>query len=194
MTYIKHNKLSFGKKSDDIKKNMDDLFRFIYHAFSLDHDKMKPMYDHIKLTNSHDRPFKSYEYEDGMYYYDYNGDDTRPNDDYNNESFVQQIADYLSHKSPTELKIRGITDVFINNISGLNEDTRGTKYLDWRLHFWEEYEVNNPEGITLHDLIIILYKIKSHKFEYWYELFTCVKEVLIEDGCIRADLEFDHGS
>ena len=46
----------------------------------------------------------------------------------------------------------------------------------------------------MHDLIIALYKVKSHKFDDWYEMFTSVKNHQITNTCIYIEVDFDHES
>ena len=37
------------------------------------------------------------------------------------------------------------------------------------------------------------HKMKSHKFDYWYELF-CDTNVKVKDNEVIVNLNFDHGS
>ena len=215
MKYIKKNNLNI---SNDDNNLMQDLMHFIYNSFQLDHDKMKPLYDHIDVPNTFDDDdssfdddndeyidkyasirgfngdidleFTDYHEEDDKYYYIYNGITSHK---YKNESFIKEIYKYLSEKSPRKLRIFEGHNLLLINKSGLNSYTGGCKYLDWRLHFWPEYKVSKKRRITLHDLIIGASKIKSHKFENFYEKYLHVKDFKINDDCIQIEARFDHG-
>ena len=56
-----------------------------------------------------------------------------------------------------------------------------------------EYYVNLQNNFSLEDLIIACYNVKSHKFNYWYELF-CDTLIDVENDKINILLNFDHGS
>ena len=78
------------------------------------------------------------------------------------------------------------------NTSGFNYDTRGSDNTIINLDFHSEYILN--ENFTLYDLAIGCYKIKSHKFDKWYELFLGCVETNLIDGELVINLSFDHGS
>jgi hypothetical protein len=84
--------------------------------------------------------------------------------------------------------------VALSNHRGDNDDARGIRYLDWKLYYWKEFDVYNESGITLHDLIIAAYKIKSHKFDAWFELFCNINSLRIDDDSLHIGTKFDHGS
>lgn len=84
---------------------------------------------------------------------------------------------------------------------GVNSDTRGTRPLDSHLKFHPSYTIERDHRITLHDFIIASYKIKSHKFENWYELISRAKTVTISKAqgtkagsAMTIDIGGDHGS
>jgi hypothetical protein len=81
--------------------------------------------------------------------------------------------------------------ITIRNISGFNEDHRGSDHTIIRLPFVEEVKLNNE--FTLEDLVISFTNLRSHKFDGWYELL-CDAGVIIEDDNIIIELNFDHGS
>ena len=45
--YIVKNVLNLGNTEKEIKKNLKDLFNFIYHHCPLDHNKMIKLYQHV---------------------------------------------------------------------------------------------------------------------------------------------------
>ena len=78
------------------------------------------------------------------------------------------------------------------NSCGFNDDERGSDHLKIKLDFHSEYVLN--KNFTLYDLAIACYKIKSHKFDNWYEIFLkCSKVNLIKDELV-LNLDFEHGS
>jgi hypothetical protein len=46
---------------------------------------------------------------------------------------------------------------------------------------------------TVEEMITATYNLKSHKFDYWYELF-CDTKIKIDNDKINVCLSFDHGS
>uniref|UniRef100_A0A6G6ABG9 Uncharacterized protein n=1 Tax=Borely moumouvirus TaxID=2712067 RepID=A0A6G6ABG9_9VIRU len=124
-------------------------------------------------------------------------------EDINNE-LIREMHEFLIEKSPKKLILKDIRTIKLIKNKGVNEDRRGVRGLDWKLHFWPEYIISSKRSLKLHDLIVALYKIKSHKFEKWYEMFSRVSydDFIIfhnSDGKkkwkeITTVLEFDHGS
>lgn len=205
MKYIKHNKLTFGRKPEDIENNLEYLIHYIYNSFPLNHDEMISLYDDIDVPIKYDDNEKydgnyNYRYklrfcnfcdEDDEYYYDFDNSDYA-SEEYDNSPFIEQINEYLSYNSPENLKILDVSKLDVCNGTGRYKDVRGCRYLDWRLHFWECFYVSNPSGINLHDLIIAVFKIKCHKFENEYESFAYISNFQIDDDSITICLEYDH--
>jgi hypothetical protein len=80
--------------------------------------------------------------------------------------------------------------ITLMNCSGINDDHRGSDHTKIILPFQEQYVLKNN---SLKELIKGLYKIKSHKFDKWYELFSTAK-VEFYSREIFIKLDFDHGS
>ena len=84
--------------------------------------------------------------------------------------------------------------IMFKNIRGVNYDKRGTRD-NILLPYHEKYTIDCP--FTLNDFLTGYHKIKSHKFDYWYELFcNCnFKFDKINDlNTLIIECDFDHGS
>ncbi len=72
-----------------------------------------------------------------------------------------------------------------------NEDHRGSDHLRILLDFPHQIEL--PSFFTLKDLAESVFRLKSHKFDTFYEMFTAM-DLLQSDNCYIGDLCYDHGS
>lgn len=83
--------------------------------------------------------------------------------------------------------------VRLHNMSGYNDDHRGSDHTIIELDFCPNYKLKTN---TMRELIIGMYKIKSHKFDYWYELFIGAKLARSRSNLndIIIKFNFDHGS
>ena len=62
--------------------------------------------------------------------------------------------------------------------------------MDWKLHFWDQYIINNNnKSLRIHDLIIAAYKIKSHKFGNWFEDYEGILELDIYKNALLGKKE-----
>lgn len=97
--------------------------------------------------------------------------------------------------------------LMIRNTRGINTDVRGTKHA--KIEFGDFYDVWNWEQgfLTLKDIIDGCFRLKSHKFENWYEMVTRIQGVKIMKAISEmpnffhidmiyysATLYVDHGS
>lgn len=187
MKYIKKNVL---KLNDDSKKRTDQmerLVKFIYDYYQLNHDEMFNTYRDIKCPFDYDDTDYidkdgDYEYDEKYFHsnlvfvnhperdgeYDYNVNPDFEIDSIKDDKFIKYIYSYLSTHSPDQLIIDKVKYINIENDSGMHKGIYGVRLLDWRLHFWKDYDLTikkGEAGITMHDLIIAAYKIKSHKFD-----------------------------
>lgn len=83
------------------------------------------------------------------------------------------------------------------NLSGINKHFRGMQALDYALHYWDTYTVEDPRGVTVGELVVGLYKIKSHKFDNYYEAVHRIQvqsETLKTGVKLTIALEFKHRS
>lgn len=82
--------------------------------------------------------------------------------------------------------------VVLYNSSGFNDDVRGSDLTDIKLDYCAIYVLPNN---TYKSLCDGLYRIKSHKFDKWYELYIRAR-IKIDDtaNTINISVAFDHGS
>ena len=105
------------------------------------------------------------------------------------------ILDIYNDNSIDKSNIKFISniDIIITNVNGFNYDYRGLSHTLIELPFLTDIDLGKE--FTLEDLIITITNLKSHKFDYWYELYTdCSCEYENEINSIIINLEFDHGS
>ncbi len=208
MKYIKSNILYLGITEAQIKKNLDKLIRYIYNQLPLNHDQMKKYYKNVKVPVSFDDHDKSNDYDTDYYRsevkfvnckdkdnkYSYEFDNELCMSYYDDSPFIKTIHKYLTKRTPKKLKIGDFTSLHMFNECGINKDARGVRYLDWRLYFWPEYDIDKESVITLHDLIIAVYKIRSHKFENNYEMYCGIKYLNVDNDILCIGVDYDHGS
>ncbi|AAV50319.1 hypothetical protein [Acanthamoeba castellanii mimivirus] len=214
MKYIKNNVLDLGSKDSYIKFNLSTVIDYIYNQIPLDYAEMNKIYKNI-CTELDDSPeFQSNLTEDDEYVYKFNEILKKCYDeqemtkrkifdpDFLNYKLINELHIYLTKKSPKKLVIKSINSIKLVNNEGVNTDINGTTNVDWKLHFWPEFTIQNSECLTLHDIIIACYKIKSHKFENWYELYcNMFTEFYVFQNSndkniwkeIFAVIKFDHG-
>ena len=193
MNYITGNSLDLGKKESDIRYNLYSILYYVYNQIPLDYDKMKKLYENIEVDCDYDYydyekeddyyncngpKFVSNEMEDDEYVYKFNSKlnghrfpEPYAGEKYNNK-LIREIHEFLKEKSPKKLTLKNIHKIKFINDTGVNKDSRGIRDLEWKLHFWPEYTVQSDHSLKLHDLIVAAYKIKSHKFERWFEMFS----------------------
>ena len=204
------------KNNNAINNEIAVLIDYIYLNFPLDHKKMKPLYENIKVPISFDSYklffydkddfysdknmieyykssliFVPYPHEDDKYIYGFkkkfnqlmlhgSKEQIRP---------VKKIHKYLIEHSPRELKIGDYKKLVVcNDTNYINKSVNGVRCLDWKLHCWKEYKIKKNKGVSLHDLIIAVHKIKCHKFQGWCNDIKCRIE---EDGdTIKFHVQF----
>jgi hypothetical protein len=93
--------------------------------------------------------------------------------------------------STSDVKFVSKIDIKLANKNCFNYDHRGLDHCVIELPFLTE--INLGKEFTLEDLIISNTNLKSHKFDYWYELYygtLCANN----GDFIEITLNFDHGS
>lgn len=86
------------------------------------------------------------------------------------------------------------TTLVVENLSGENLDHSGSTHCKLDNLYESEVELTLP--CTLDQLAQALFKIKSHKWDKWYELFTGAEIGFssTDTGIIDLCIQFDHGS
>ncbi len=108
------------------------------------------------------------------------------------EDIIQIITNIdKSNLKPSEIKFITPCDIVFINIRGFNKDHRGQDHTLIKLPFLQEINLKNE--FTLENLIDCNYHLKSHKFDYWYELY-CGTHCESDTNYINVFLNFDHGS
>ncbi|AGC02399.1 hypothetical protein H012_gp049 [Acanthamoeba polyphaga moumouvirus] len=159
---------------------------------------MKKTYEQIQVENDYDDenninvnphiniPFESNLTQDNKYFYkirketdeDYIDEGVDIDYYYKNKKLIRSLHQYLSNNSPKDLIITDIKKLKLINDQDINKSVKGIRDLDWKLHCWFEYEIDK-NNITLHDLIIACYKIKSRKFDIYHEKFYRLKNFCV---------------
>lgn len=96
-----------------------------------------------------------------------------------------------NHINKSKIKFISNNDIKIINKDGFNYDYRGLSHTLIELPFLTE--INLGKEFTLEDLIVANSNLKSHKFDYWYELYTGCSFKNINNS-ITIKLKFCHGS
>jgi len=86
--------------------------------------------------------------------------------------------------------------IIFENCSGYNFDHRGANHCKIQLAQYAKFIHHCcQDNLSLYDLCDIYHKLKSHKFDYWYELFCDAKiECDQQLKILTIKLHFDHGS
>ena len=108
-------------------------------------------------------------------------------DEINNDNDIfRQIFDY-SYK----VILSGYESIIFENIRGINEDHRGSTHCKIDIPYHADYTIDLP--CDLETFADAIYKVKSHKWDNWYELYSsCTIDV--DDNLLHVYLDFDHGS
>ena len=97
-----------------------------------------------------------------------------------------------NHIIISEIKFISNFDIIITNKDGFNYDYRGLSHTLIELPFLTK--INLGKEFTLEDLIISNSNLKSHKFDYWYELYTGCSSKIKNNNSVMIELKFNHGS
>lgn len=98
--------------------------------------------------------------------------------------------------------LRSVTDIattrillarplLLHRASGYNHDLRGADLLPFRLP--QEQDILLPASFSLTELAEAIIRVKSHHFDWWYELFNEIKLVEGRNNYV-LNIDFDFGS
>ena len=113
---------------------------------------------------------------------------------YLNNDLINDI-DQFKNRNIKNLKFcsNSFKKIILINPCGFNYDKRGENTFDIELDFYKRVELIAP--ITILDFIDGIYRIKSHKLDYWYELYSGIRlEYNKEKNILTLIFDFDHGS
>jgi len=84
--------------------------------------------------------------------------------------------------------------ICLNNDIGINDDDRGTEDSELEFgDFHDEWRIEKGYR-TVGDIANGFYKIKSHKYENWYEWIQSITKYEKTPDCIEISFSIDHGS
>lgn len=187
--YIINNRLildSFPKS--ELKIVFEEILKYIYQIYHLHHQDMCILYkktssifnyDSIEVEPNTKSKYEKFKFKpnskiDSEYvYYDY----IERFDEFfypNYLNLIKEIHLFLDSNEETDLKFGNIFGINISNKTGPNTSLNGIRSADWKLHYWDTYEIFSKTEISFDDLIVAAYKIKSHKFDTIYEEFSSI--------------------
>lgn len=207
------SKLSFKWIIELNKNKIHDLFQYIHHNVEFSHILLNgyPYYQRTNPYNTISRKYRRLPYDKDVkcnckcysecqpeifptkgdkikYIIKYDQIDMPHLEELKNEKFYDRL---VWHDNARGTLLIGYEKLIIKNISGINDDNRGSNHFKIDLKFHDK--VVCKHFITLHDLAKIFFKIKSHKCDRWYELYERV-ETKINDNIITVEVLFNHGS
>jgi hypothetical protein len=107
---------------------------------------------------------------------------------------VGEIQYHVSVPKYKEAILCQFKEITVINVSGVNVDHRGSDHTEILLPAEYSWTIKKP-CITVQDLAEAFFRVKSHKFDSWYELYMQdYLQVKLEDGVLTLTARFDHGS
>lgn len=104
-----------------------------------------------------------------------------------------RIVNKIIGKDPKKILLSGYNKLIISNVSGPNNDHRGSDHCKIVIPY--QNKTIDKEPITLYDLMIRYYLIKSHHWDKNYEMFCRLKyKINKKKMTAKIFVEFDHGS
>lgn len=211
-TYIVDDTICF---TDKIKYEFDTLIKFVYENFVLDHEKMENINKNLLNGAEYDHEDDDYNKRKKIHYF-YPGnneleyhycDQKNIQDDFlhGDEKYIasrtkllKELKEYFSDPNNNYANLKlAYASITLCNLCGINSDYRGVRKLDWCMLYTSEMTITsklNSSYIMFPQIIKALYDIKSHKFEYWYELYIKCKIKNISPNAIGVYCIYDHGS
>ena len=193
---FKEGRIDIPSDHKKAKRFVNGLLAYSYENASLDHHKMRKRFDYeLDDFSGVDRSFCSGE-EDCRYSYviDENFYEDFFEDRKVDIGTFKQIHEYVLEHGARQVKIGNCKHLILKNQEGINRDRRGIKDLDWILKFYPIYAIERRSCISLHDIIIACYKVKSHKFENNYELIYGASIVEHIGNTLEITMDVEHGS
>ncbi len=113
-----------------------------------------------------------------------------------NDDKVKNVMRFILHEHKHGTSLKDIElDCFgckFTNRTGFNYDRRGSTQCNLDVHYQDKYVL---QRMTLYEFLVGMYKIKSHKFDKWYEMFYKIqRKKLSNDNILHITFSFNHGS
>jgi hypothetical protein len=101
----------------------------------------------------------------------------------------------ILQNDPKDICLKCDKKIVIRNQRGFNYDHRGSDHTKIKLGFGTKIVLTPiDEKISFEKFIRACFDIKSHKFDFWYELYCGIHKVIEHDNSIEVFVNFDHGS
>lgn len=107
------------------------------------------------------------------------------------ETIPEIIGEFLSNLTP-QTNFFSSKEIIIINPQGPNADHRGSDHLIYKIPMIPK--VSLGKTFTFADILQAAYKIKSHHFDSWYELYCRIDNIIEDKNRLAVRLTFDHGS
>jgi hypothetical protein len=100
----------------------------------------------------------------------------------------------LSENKLNDIYLKCCDTIILNNLDGYNEDHRGADHTKLMLDFHRQIILKPTDNkIYFKDFVDACFRIKSHKFDPWYEMY-CGVNCIKKNNKINVSVRFDHGS
>lgn len=109
------------------------------------------------------------------------------------EEEPSELLKKLDNYHLNEIVLTGISDLIFTNKAGINDDDRGSNICKVYLNYYHSCIIKQ-DVITLYDIAIAFFKLRSHKKDKWYELYSCADVKENGKNSFAISLDFDHGS
>lgn len=192
----KHYVILTCKKFNELNNFLDVLIRYVYDTTEITTVEYDGETYYNDKNNGYD--FYTQKNDNIKYNIEYYSDLCQPDyyepHDQPQHDLYHYIADNVKDPDKTIIRLSSsIKTICLNNTSGYNYDPRGGDRVAIPLDFHDYYEVKN--NCLLSAFFAACYRIKSHKFDFWYELYCGVDKTDIKkDGKLMVNITFDHGS
>jgi hypothetical protein len=108
------------------------------------------------------------------------------------KNVFKNIIEFIqSGNKLTDINFTGYNSIVLKNICGINPDHRGSTHCNLAVNYEETYQLTK---LNLNQLIVGMYRIKSHKFDYNYEMFISCSKKIEPNNRLVIEFDFDHGS
>lgn len=87
-----------------------------------------------------------------------------------------------------------ITSIEVYSNQTGNDDIRGGGCGDFDIPVTDFRYTIEGHQITVRDIIECVYRMKGSKYDYWYELFSEIRNLQAQDNKITFEVTFDYGS